>query len=202
MRPVPRLDSSFDELDALRLAAAQRRRRLAELDVAEADVLQRAQLVGDRREVLEQRQRLVDGQVEHVGDRLAAVLDLERLAVVAAALALLARARRRSGRKCISMAITPSPWHASQRPPLTLNEKRPGRKPRALRFGQHREQLADEREQAGVGRRVRARRAADRRLIDLDHLVDAARCPRSRRARPARRRRDRARARATRRGCR
>ena len=79
------------QLHALRLAAAQRRRRLAELDVAEADVLQRPQLVGDRREVLEQRQRLVDGQVEHVGDRLAAVLDLERLAVVAPALALLAR---------------------------------------------------------------------------------------------------------------
>ena len=70
------------------------------------------------------------------------------------------------------MAMTPSPWQASQRPPLTLNEKRPGLKPRALRLRQHREQLADEREQPGVGRRVRSRRAADRRLIDLDHLVD------------------------------
>ena len=70
------------------------------------------------------------------------------------------------------MAMTPSPWQVSQRPPLTLNEKRPGRKPRARDFGQHREQLADEREQAGVGRRVRARRPADGRLVDLDHLVD------------------------------
>ena len=70
------------------------------------------------------------------------------------------------------MAMTPSPWHASQRPPLTLNEKRPGLKPRALRLGHHREQLADEREHPGVGRRVRARRPADRRLIDLDDLVD------------------------------
>ena len=33
------------------------------------------------------------------------------------------------------MAITPSPWHASQRPPLTLNEKRPGLKPRARASG-------------------------------------------------------------------
>ncbi len=33
------------------------------------------------------------------------------------------------------MAITPSPWHASQRPPLTLNEKRPGWKPRAFASG-------------------------------------------------------------------
>ena len=30
------------------------------------------------------------------------------------------------GRKCMSILMTPSPWHASQRPPLTLNEKRPG----------------------------------------------------------------------------
>ena len=91
MRPVPRLRQLLRQLHALRLAARQRRRRLAELDVAEADVLQRAQLVGDGREVLEQRQRLIDRQLEDVGDRLAAVLDLERLAVVAAALALLAR---------------------------------------------------------------------------------------------------------------
>ena len=55
---------------------------------------------------------------------------------------------------------------------MTLNENRPGLKPRCARLGHHREQLADEREQAGVGRRVRSRRAADRRLIDLDHLVD------------------------------
>src|SRR5438552_316089 len=30
-----------------------------------------------------------------------------------------------SGRKCISIWMIPCPWHASQRPPLTLNEKRP-----------------------------------------------------------------------------
>ena len=40
------------------------------------------------------------------------------------------------------------------------------------RVGHHREQIADEREQPGIGRRVRARRSSDRRLIDLDDLVD------------------------------
>ena len=78
------------ELDPLRLAPAQRRRRLAELDVAEPDVLESAELPGDRREILQQRQRLIDGQVEDVGDRLAAILDLQRFAVVAPPLALLA----------------------------------------------------------------------------------------------------------------
>src|SRR4030067_263039 len=35
-----------------------------------------------------------------------------------------------SGRNCISISMYPSPWQASQRPPFTLNEKRPGLLPR------------------------------------------------------------------------
>ena len=68
--------------------------------------------------------------------------------------------------------MTPSPWQASQRPPLTLNEKRPGLVAARLGLGQPGEPLADRREGAGVGRRVGARRAADRRLVDVDHLVE------------------------------
>jgi len=41
------------------------------------------------------------------------------------------------------------------------------------RLGHCGEQLADDREQPGVGRRVRARRAADRILVDLDHPLEA-----------------------------
>jgi hypothetical protein len=74
---------------------------------------------------LEEVQRLLDRHVEHVGDRLALEQHLERLAVVALALADVA-GDVDVGRKCISILITPSPWQASQRPPLTLNEKRPG----------------------------------------------------------------------------
>ena len=48
------------ELDALRLAARERRRRLAEVDVAEPDVVERLQLAPDRRDVLEEVQRLLD----------------------------------------------------------------------------------------------------------------------------------------------
>src|SRR3989344_6062102 len=36
------------------------------------------------------------------------------------------------GKKGISPALSPFPWHASQRPPFTLNEKRPGPQPRAF----------------------------------------------------------------------
>ena len=39
-----------------------------------------------------------------------------------------------SGRKCISILIVPSPAHASQRPPFTLNENRPGQVAADLRL--------------------------------------------------------------------
>ena len=43
------------ELHALRLAAGERRRALAEVDVAEPDVVQRLELLADARLVLEER---------------------------------------------------------------------------------------------------------------------------------------------------
>jgi hypothetical protein len=66
--------------------------------------------------------------------------------------------------------MTPSPWQASQRPPLTLNEKRPARS-RALASGSpaNHSRIGVN---APVGRRVRARRAPDRRLVDVDDLVE------------------------------
>src|SRR3546814_8885257 len=42
--------------------------------------------------------------------------------------------------------------------------------PARARLRHLREQFAQRREQAGVGGRVRARGAADRRLVDVDHL--------------------------------
>src|SRR5688572_19595032 len=75
----------FRQLDALSLSAAQGGRRLPQLDVTEADALQRTQLVRNRRKILQERQRLIDGQLEDVGNGLSAILNVERLAVVAAA---------------------------------------------------------------------------------------------------------------------
>src|SRR5690606_12481295 len=75
------------ELDALRFAAAELRRRLADANVAEADVFQRLQLRQNRRNAAEAHARLADRHVEHVGNRLALVFDLQRLAVVARAVA-------------------------------------------------------------------------------------------------------------------
>src|SRR5439155_21363136 len=78
------------QLDALRVSAGERSCRLAEPQIAEPDVLQHTQPArsgGDRRE---ERQRFADRKIEHFGDRSTLVVDLQRIAVVALAPALVA----------------------------------------------------------------------------------------------------------------
>ena len=58
------------QLDALRLAARERGRGLAELDVVEADVVEGLQAAVDLGDVGEELDRLLDRHLEHVGDRL------------------------------------------------------------------------------------------------------------------------------------
>src|SRR4051812_13477371 len=159
------------ELHALRLATRQRRRRLAEPDVAEPDVAQRLQPPVDLRDVLEELDGLLDGHVEHVGDRLALEADLERLAVVALAVALLARDVDVGQEVHLDLDLAVAA--ADLAAPALDVEREAARlvaaDPRLLRLG---EQVADDVEEAGVRRRVGPRRAADRRLVDLDDLVD------------------------------
>ena len=83
--------------------------------------------------------------------------------------------------------MTPSPWHALASSALDVEREAARTEAARARLGQHREQLADEREQAGVRRGIRARRAADRRLIDLDDLVEQIDALDATCARPARR---------------
>src|SRR5262249_32444267 len=78
------------ELDPLRLATRQRRRRLAEADVAEADRVERLPPPAGLGEGVGELERLFDRHVQDVGDRLALEADRQRLAVVAPALTLLA----------------------------------------------------------------------------------------------------------------
>ncbi len=60
------------QLDALRLAARQRRRRLAQRQVAEPDVPQQLQRMADVGHRGEERDRFVDLHLQHVADALAA----------------------------------------------------------------------------------------------------------------------------------
>ena len=71
------------QLHALRFAAGERRRALAEREVVETDVAQRLQDAADLGDVGEQLDRFAAGEVEDVGDAFAAELHFEHVAVIA-----------------------------------------------------------------------------------------------------------------------
>ena len=158
------------QLDPLRLAAGQRRGRLPQRDVAQPHVLQRAQLGGDGGHVLEQGQGLVDVQLQDVGDGRPPVPDLQRLPVVAASLALLA-GHVDVGQEVHLDGLHPAPLARLAPAALDVEREPPGPVAAGPRLGEHREQLADEGEEPGVGGGVRSGGPADGGLVDLDDLV-------------------------------
>ena len=104
-------------------------------------------------------------------DVLALVVDLQRLAVVALAVADVA------GHVDVGQEVHLDLDHAVAlaglaAPALDVEAEAARAVAARARFRHLREQFADRRQQAGVGGRVGARRAADRRLVDVDHLVE------------------------------
>ena len=73
LRALRGLGEEAGQLQALRLAARQRRHRLAQLHVVEADVDDRLQPADHLAVVGEQLHGFADGQLQHVGDRQLAV---------------------------------------------------------------------------------------------------------------------------------
>ena len=159
------------QFDALRLAAAQRRRRLAEPDVAEPHRLERLQLRPDARDVGEELVRLRYGHRQHVGDARVAEADLERVLVVAAALAHLAGDGDVGQELHLDLHV-PVALASLAPPALHVEREAPRHIAARLRLRQRREELADGRERARVGGGVAARSPPDRRLVDVYHLVD------------------------------
>src|SRR5204863_10018866 len=106
----------------------------------------------------------------HLGDRLSLELDLQRLAVVAPALADLARHVdvRQELHFDLQDAIALAGLAAAA---LDVEGEAAGPVATQARVWHRREQLADRRKPAGIGGRIGAWGAPDRRLIDLDHLV-------------------------------
>src|SRR6185503_14292677 len=97
--------------------------------------------------------------------------DLERLAVVTAAVAHVAL--HEDVRKEVHLDLHQSVALAMLATPALHVEREPPRAVAAhLGLRELGEQVADESERAGVGRRVRAWRAADRALVDVHHLVE------------------------------
>ncbi len=169
--PVARFREFFRELDALGLAAGERCRGLADLDVAEADIEQSFEFLADRGNIFEQRQGILDCGIEQVGDREAFEFDGERFAVVAVAPANVARDVN-VGQEIHLDAFQPAAFARLAATAFDVEREASGFVTTCPRFRQHRVKLAQRREQPGKRRRIRTRRAADRFLVDLDDLID------------------------------
>ena len=133
--------------------------------------MQRLQTTTNLRDLREEGERLLHGHLENVGDRLPLEADLERLAVVALPLTGLAR-HVDVGQEVhldLDLAVTLARLAAAafdvEREPAWFVAAH-------LRVGRQGVELANVGEEIGVRRWVRARRAADGALVDLDHLVE------------------------------
>ncbi len=121
--------------------------------------------------VLEELKRLVDGQVQDVGDRQVVVPDLEGRLVESLPGARLAR-HVDVGEEVHLHLLDAVPFAGLAAPAFHVEAEPPGRVAVHPRFGEQSEEVADQVEQLRVGRGVRPGRAADGALIDVDDLVD------------------------------
>ena len=159
------------ELDALALAARERRAGLAQREVAEPHLLDCTQLLVDRGDVLEKLHGHVHRHVEHVVDVAALVAHLERLAVVAVAAA--GPAADIDVRKEVHLdGLDAGAAALLAAAALDVEREAARLETPDLGIGGHLEEFADVREDVGIGRRIGAGRASDGRLIDNDQLVD------------------------------
>ena len=163
------------QLHALRLAAAERGGGLAQTDVAQAHVQQGLQLARQGGHGAEEAVSVFHGQFQHLRDVAALVEDLQRFAVVARALAHIA-GHVHVGQEvhlhlddAVAFAGFTAPAAAAA---ADVEAEAPGAVAALTRRRHVGEQLADGREQARVGGRVAARRAADGALVDVDDLVE------------------------------
>src|SRR5271156_5789470 len=159
------------EFCALGFAAGKGSCRLAKLNVTEAHIDQRLQFQLNRGNVLHHFQRIFDGKAEQVGDGIAFVTHGESLGVIAFAAANFAsdvHVRKEihfdSAESVALASFAATAFHVEAEPAGTVAA--------FARFRQQGKDFANGREDSGVGGRVRTRRAAYRRLIDLNDLVN------------------------------
>ena len=135
-----------------------------------AHALEHLHLVADRRHGLEERRAFFDRHIKYIGDAFVLERNFQRLAVVARAHADVAldvdvgQEVHLDLDHPVALAGLAAPALDVEREPARLVAARLG-------LGQAGEPVADRAEGAGIGGRVRARRAADRRLVDVEPLV-------------------------------
>ena len=154
-----------DELEPLRFASAERIQRLAEREIAEADLGEHGEPALNVRLRREKRQRVADGRVEQIGDRAAVPGDRQHLWLEAAAFA--DRARHEDvGEELHLDAFVAEPLAVVAAAVAAVEREAAGAVTGLLRGGRRGVELPDELPCLGVERRIGPRRAADRRLVD------------------------------------
>ena len=141
------------------------------MNVTETYIDQRFQFLGDGRNRLEELIGLADRHLKHIVDALALVMHGQRVLLVPLAPALIAD--HIHGRQEVHLDDLDSGPLAGLAASTSHVEAEAARRVAArLRALGLREEVADFGEEAHVGRRVRARGASDRALVDLYQLVD------------------------------
>src|SRR5918912_1222373 len=158
------------QLDALCLTAGQRGGRLSQVDVAQAYVMKRLQPVGDCGHVLEEGQRLFDRHLQHFGDVLTLVVDLQRLAVIALALAHLT-GDVDVGQEMHLDLLDARALAGFAAAALDVEGEPAGLVAANARLRHVGKELTYRGKQAGIRGGGGPRGAADRRLVDVDDLI-------------------------------
>ena len=158
------------QLHPLGLAAGELRGGLAQLHIPKAHVLEGLELVPEPRQGGEELHRLVHRHLQHVGDALAFVADLQGLPVVALALADLAGDE--DVRQEVHLDLQHAVAGAGLAPAAPDVEGEPARAVApALGLRRGGKEVPDVVEKPRIGGGVGAGRAADGALVDVHHLV-------------------------------
>ena len=159
------------ELYALRFTTRKRRGRLPQADITTANILQCLQLAADARERFKVLQRAVHGHVQDVRDAFVLETHLQRFVVIPAASADLAWNVniRQELHFNPELAFPTAGFTATT---LDVERKTPFIVSAQFRVWQAGEQIADHVEHARIGSGVRSRCASNRRLVDIDDLVE------------------------------
>src|SRR5215468_2681802 len=159
------------QLDALRLAAGERRRRLAQPQVTESDVVEDFQLAGDAVAVREEGHRLADGHVQNLVDVPAPVFDVEDRRLEPGAFALLAN-QLDVGQELHLDGDSPVALAHVAPPARNVEREMAGVVASRLGLARRGEGFADRVVDLDIGHRIRPRGAPDRRLVDEDYVID------------------------------
>jgi len=158
------------QLDTLRLTSRQGGGGLPQVDIPQPHLIERRENSFDRWDIAKRLPRLLDRQIENIGDIQPFVPHGQSLAIVPAPTAHLAGDIDIGQEVHLDLDL-PIALAGLTTPTLDVEAESAGLVPTFSRFRGFRHQAAKMSEDVGIGRRVRSGSAADGALVDGDDLV-------------------------------